>query len=212
MKPRWRFDRDYEEGVALKDSTTVRFRLVRPEDKPIFLEAWERLSPESRYRRFLTSKRALSASELRYLTEVDAVDHLAFIALHGPPGREKGVGVARFVRLPGPPDTVEAAVVVTDDFQGKGLATELSARLLGAALERGFRRVLFEVLAENEPVRKLIRKFAPGAIERPDGRTIDVEIDLLSAKGGDAFHRVVSLAARGALTVAVPGAGGPGAA
>jgi RimJ/RimL family protein N-acetyltransferase len=192
MKLTKRFDREYEEGVTLKDGTTVRLRLVKPEDKPIFLDAWERLSPESRYRRFLTPKGALSPNELRYLTEVDGENHLAFIALHGPPGGEKGVGVARFVRLPGPAGAAEAAVVVTDDFQGKGLATELSARLLEAALEREIRVVLCEVLAGNEPVRKLIRRFAPGAIERPDGRTIDVEIDLRSAKGGDAFRRVVA--------------------
>lgn len=201
MKSGRRFDRDYEEGVALKDGTPVRLRLVRPGDKPVFLEAWERLSPESRYRRFLSPKRNLSAAELRYLTEVDAENHFALIALHGPPGREKGVGVARFVRLPDPPDMAEAAVVVTDDFQGRGLATALSARLLEAALERGLRRVRCEVLAENEPVRRLIRKFAPGAVERPDGRALEVEFDLASPAGGDGFRRVVALAAQGVLAL-----------
>jgi RimJ/RimL family protein N-acetyltransferase len=201
MKDRRRFNGDYEEGVTLRDGTPVRLRLVRPGDKPVFLEAWQRLSPESRYRRFLSARRDLSPSELRYLTEVDGETHLAFIALHGPPGKEKGAGVARFVRLPEPPDTAEAAVVVTDDFQGKGLATELVARLLRAALERGLRHVRCEVLAENGPVRKLIRKFAPGAVERPDGRSIVVEFDIASPAGGDGFRRVVALAARGLLAL-----------
>jgi len=111
------------------------------------------------------------------------------------------VGVARFVRLPAPPAAAEAAVVVTDDFQNRGLGTLLAARLLAAARERGVRRVVCEVLAENEPVRRLIRKFAPRAVERPDGRTIEVEFDLASGGGGRAFGRVVSLAARGLLAL-----------
>jgi len=200
MSAACRYDESYAEEVTLRDGTRVRFRLVRPADKGLFVEAFRRLSPESRYRRFLAAKKDLTPAELRYLTETDAKGHLAIVALEGPPGRERGVGVARFVRLGGEPDAVEAAVAVTDDFHGRGLGTRLAERLLRAARERGVRRVLCEVLAENEPVRKLIRRLAPRAVERPDGRTVEVEI-LLGRGASGPFRGLVSLAARGALAL-----------
>lgn len=196
-----RFGISYEESVALRDGTTVRLRFVRPEDKPLFLEAWERLSLRSRYRRFLAPKNRLTAEELRYFTEVDGEHHLALVALHGPPGREWGVGVARFVRLPGRPEAAEAAVAVTDDFQNRGLGSLLADRLARAAQEREIRWVVCEVLRENEPVCRLLRKSFPHAVLRERGGSIVVEIDLGRPAGGRALGRVVSLAARRLLAL-----------
>ncbi len=189
------------EEVTLRDGSIVRLRPVRPEDKPLFLEAWERLSPRSRYRRFLAAKDRLTPAELRYLTEVDGENHVAIVALHGPPGRERGVGVARFVRLPGRPGAAEAALAVTDDFQNRGLGALLADRLARAARRRGIRRAVCEVLPGNEPVRKLLRRTFPRVVERTEEGTLLVEIDLGTESRGGALGRLVSLAARGLLAL-----------
>ena len=91
------------------------------------------LSPLSRYRRFLAPKPRLSPSELRYLTEVDGRDHVALVAVapRTPPTAWSGVG--RFVRLAEAPDTAEFAIVVADDWQGRGLGRALAERLAAAA-------------------------------------------------------------------------------
>lgn len=60
------------------------------------------LSPQSRYRRFLTPMSRLSPRLLRYLTEVDHHDHEALVA-ESPEGDP--VGVARIIRLTDNPDT-----------------------------------------------------------------------------------------------------------
>ena len=93
------FDRDWAEDVALEDGTVAHLRLIRPEDKRLMLEAWERLSPESRYRRFFAAKASLSQVELRYLTELDDLHHLAIGASCRRDGVEVAIGVARFIRL-----------------------------------------------------------------------------------------------------------------
>src|SRR5215216_6327852 len=105
--------------ARLADNTLLFLREIRPDDKERLREGLHALSEESRRRRFLGPKPSLSASELRYLTEVDGINHYAIVAFEA--GAEERIrAVARFVRLE---DAVaaEAAIVVCDDLQGKGL-------------------------------------------------------------------------------------------
>jgi len=59
--------------VTLRDGVRVRLRPIAPDDRDLLAASFERLSEQSRYRRFLTAKSKLSTNELDYL--VDAVDH-----------------------------------------------------------------------------------------------------------------------------------------
>ncbi len=172
------FDEAYSEKTVLKDRTPVTLRLVRPGDKQLLLEAWERLSPESRYRRFLSPKRILTGEELRYLTELDHVDHLAIGAALDSGGKTHGLGVARFVRLAGRPDAADVAVTVVDDAQRNGLGRLLLSRLIAAARERGIERFVCDVLATNHAMRALIRSLVPAAAMSFDGPTFRVEMPL----------------------------------
>jgi RimJ/RimL family protein N-acetyltransferase len=70
---------------------------------------------------------ALSPAELRYFTDVDHHDHEALGVLDHPGGR--GVGIARYVRDADDRQAAEIAVTIVDDWQGRGLGTELVAPL-----------------------------------------------------------------------------------
>src|SRR5215217_5808390 len=89
--------------VDLPDGSEVIVRPVRPEDKPLFAAGWERFGEESRYRRFMGYKTALTPRELESFTELDHVDHEAIGALE--PQTGEGLGVARYMRNPDRPDT-----------------------------------------------------------------------------------------------------------
>ena len=78
---RYRFDDSYDEAVTLSDGQRVHLRLMQPSDKELLLAGFERLSPDSRYARFMAPKARLTEGELRYLTEVDGVDHFAMGAI-----------------------------------------------------------------------------------------------------------------------------------
>jgi GNAT superfamily N-acetyltransferase len=124
--------------------------------------AFERLSPESRYARFMTPKTRLSDAELDYLTETDGYDHVALVALRKHlVTTTEGLGVARFVRLVEEPDTAEPAVTVIDDYQGVGLGSILLQRLIEAAWERDVRWFRSELLAENKASRKMMESLSP---------------------------------------------------
>jgi GNAT superfamily N-acetyltransferase len=176
-----RFDQAYGEDVLLEDGTRVHLRLVRPEDKQLMLEAWERLSPESRYRRFFAAKTSLSEAELRYLTEVDNVDHVAIGATRKRRGKQEALGVARFIRFADRPQVADAAVTVVDDAQGLGLGRILLSRLIAAGRERGIERFRCDVLADNEGMRNLVRSLVPDPVERTEGPIVTVEMPLADA-------------------------------
>ena len=143
---------------ALSDGTQVLIRPIAPGDKQRLSVALGRLSHETIYRRFLSSKPRLSSSELRYLTEVDGHNHIALVALLAD-DPDSIVAVARCVRDPGAPDTADFAIVVGDALQGRGLGSLLARELATAARAAGIRRFSATMQGENIAVRRLIRHF-----------------------------------------------------
>src|ERR1700736_4583833 len=124
---------DISEGhrVSLKDGGEVIIRPIEPEDKERLAQAYQRLSPESRRRRFLAAPARLTEEDLRYLSEVDHRRHEAMAAFD--PDTGDLVGVARYVRVPGDPETGEVAAAVIDDWQGRGGGTQLLSALTNRA-------------------------------------------------------------------------------
>jgi GNAT superfamily N-acetyltransferase len=205
-----RFDAAYREEVELEDGQMAVLRLVRPTDKELLLQGLARMSPEARYFRFMGPRRSLNASELRYLTEVDGENHFALGAVVvGADGREEGIGVARFIRLPGEPTVAEPAITVIDDYQGLGLGRVLLSRLVAAARERGVERFRCDFLAANRKIRGLFdQTFDTSCVVSQDAETVTMEFllptpklgeRLRSALDGTALSRAFAHAARGVL-------------
>jgi GNAT superfamily N-acetyltransferase len=158
-----RFDAGYREDVKLRDGTRVRLRVVQPADRELLRRGFDRLSPRSRYLRFLSPKNGLSDTEVDDLMALDGRDRFALGAQRLQPsgGEGEGLGIARFARLPDRPAVAEAAVTVTDEAQGKGLGTILLVRLAAAARERGVERFTCEFDAGNEQIWHLINHLEP---------------------------------------------------
>jgi acetyltransferase len=139
--------------LMLPDGATAYVRPIAPEDKPLLAEGLKRLSPETSFRRFLSPKVSFSAAELRYLTEVDGRDHIAYVAfLEG-----RFVGVARAVRTE--PDTAEMAITIGDPWQRRGLGRALAALLAEKAREQGITKIAGTMLAGNKAAFRLMRGF-----------------------------------------------------
>jgi GNAT superfamily N-acetyltransferase len=160
---------------VLRDGSNVVIRPVGSADAPLLADGFARLSPESRRLRFLRRKDALTPAELRYFTDVDHHDHEALGALDHTGGR--GVGIARYVRDTGDPHSAEIAVTVVDDWQGRGLGTELLAQLSGRARAEGIRRFTALVSADNRVVAALLRSASAEVVRREHG-TVEYEIPL----------------------------------
>jgi GNAT superfamily N-acetyltransferase len=207
MQPYRRFHAHYRERLSLTDGTWAELRMVRPEDAALLRDGFARLSPRSRFQRFLSAKPRLSEEELRYLTQVDGERHLAIGALTRSPGsgREVGLGVARFIRLAHAPEVAEVAITVVDDAQGKGLGRVLLERLVDAARERGVERFEFRVLAGNMPMYRLVQTLAPCEPEQDDDALcFRVPLGSPTRGGYELLGSLLALAAQGALTLIGP--------
>jgi GNAT superfamily N-acetyltransferase len=172
LPPGWRPDREGSrtagDGIAL--------RPFGPDDADLLVAGFERLSPQSRYHRFLAPVPRLSSSLLASLTGVDGVDHFAWGALAEEDGKMVGVGVARFVRL-ADREAADVAVTVIDAYQGRGIGARLLDALGLTALEHGITRFEGVLLAENLPARRMLGR-AGARFERDGGGVLRFTLDL----------------------------------
>lgn len=200
------FVRSRTTEVSLRDGTRVQLRPIVPDDKGHLVAGFERMTPESRYRRFMAPIQELSEEQLAYLTEIDYGDHFAWIAFSLDDADVPGVGVGRYVRLPDDPTAAEAAVTVIDDYHGRGLGYLLLHALGAVALENGIRRFRGYALEENRPLRELLE--AAGAeIHHESPGVIRFEVDLperAEELRGSPLYELLRAAARGEAPTFLP--------
>ena len=190
----------------LPNGTRVRPRLLKPYDKAALARGFERLSPESRYRRFLTPKKHLTADELRFFTELDGVNHAAIAAFelredkHGDDIEGDIVGVARFIRILDNADVAEVAISVIDELQGLGLGRLLLERLAQLAGARGISHFRFYFLSDNTQIRSFIKRLCWHVKFSNDGQLIAAECPI---SGPDAVQNkaleLLGLLAKGSV-------------
>jgi GNAT superfamily N-acetyltransferase len=190
--------------IVLRDGSHVRIRQGHRSDRERLLRGFERLSPESRYRRFLAPTRELSESTVRYLTEIDHHDHEAMIALDEKTG--EGIGVARYVRDPDRPDTAEVAVTVIDDWQARGVGTLLLEVISGRARAEGITHFTALILAANKEIMDLLQELDPVRIVDRELGTMQIEVPIPPTGLAPALSKLIRIAARN--DVAVPLASG----
>lgn len=171
--PTWRVTR------TLRDGTPVTLKPLLPEDREEFVRVFRTLSPQTRYFRFLSLAAEPSASMLDALTNVDQINHVAIAATIASPDlkTERGIGVARLVRLSDAPDVAEAAITVVDDVQRNGLGTLFLRELERAARVRNIRRVRAQVLGDNATMRAILEGVGARPVPTGDG-AVAYEIEI----------------------------------
>ena len=142
--------------AVLRDGSPVCLRAIRPDDKVRMRNAFERLSPQTVYRRFFHYLKALGSGALREATELDFHDQVGLALTVGEGTGERLIAVGKFVRVTPGADCAEMAFVVADDYQGRGAATLLLQHLLHAARGLGIRELIALVLEDNREMLELL--------------------------------------------------------
>jgi acetyltransferase len=166
----------YEEHTTTNTGVDIFIRPIRPEDAPLLVDLFETLSPRSVYLRFFTPMKRLPHSMLARFTQIDYDRHIALVALAESKSNEKMIGVARVI-LGGNFRQAEFSVVVSDQWQGKGVGAALLQRCLSIAQERGIQRVIGTVLAENTQMLALGRKLGFNIKKEKDVPEYELSID-----------------------------------
>lgn len=164
--------------VTLRDGTVVRIRPIRPDDAPRLQAGFSRLSPESIFLRFLDFRKELPDAEAAALATVDYRTQMAFVAcLDADP--ESIIGVARYaVSDPSQPHVAEAAIVVGDPFQNRGLGTILLGRLVAYARAQGIHTFTATVRHENERLLRFIQRSGFPVESRVAGPAREIRVEL----------------------------------
>ncbi len=144
-------------SYQLADGTDITIRPIRPEDAAIEQQFVKDLSEESRFFRFMQSVDQLTNEMLVRFTQLDYHRDLALIAVvHDGESNELQIGVSRY-STSADGHTCEFGLAVADDWQNKGLGTNLMNTLLDAARSKGFSEMIGEVLATNTGMLELVR-------------------------------------------------------
>jgi acetyltransferase len=107
------------------------------------------LSPESRFQRFMHAIREPSEELIAHLVDIDSHSRMALVALIGKPANERIIGVARYAADADGKDC-EFAITVADDWQCRGIGTNLSRLLFEHAAREGFHAIYGHVLNDNQ--------------------------------------------------------------
>ncbi len=183
-----RYPEELTEQALLDDGTPVLFRAIRPDDQERLQRLFYRLSPESLYLRFFTPMTRPTQSLLRRLATVDYTDRLAIVAVID----DEIVAVARYDRVASQapaalgtdPGEAEAAVIVEDAWQGRGIATRLLWRLSAAAVDRGVHTFTGSILAQNRSMMRLLPELGENLSVELSGGEYLVTLRLVPARPG----------------------------
>ena len=126
------------------------------------------LSPEDSRFRFFHYVRSMPHTELARLTQVDYDREMAFVAIgRDGEGRPETLGVVRTVADPDN-DVAELSIVVRSDLKRRGLGTQLLRKAIAHCRASGMRELAGDVLAGNESMLELARRFRGWILSEPD--------------------------------------------
>jgi protein lysine acetyltransferase len=160
--------------VPLRDGTELHLRPVLPGDNERTSKGPVEFSSETLYRRFQSMRRP-TRSLMRYLFEVDYVDHFVWVMTDGADGPV--VADARFVRDESNPSLAEVAFTVADAYQGRGVGSLLMDVVAVTAWYDGIRFFSARVLTDNLPMRTILDRY--GAVwHRDDLGVVTTVVDI----------------------------------
>jgi len=145
---------------TLRDGITVQMRPVRISDEPLLKDFFYSLSDKSIYRRFISQRKDMPHERLQEFVVIDYTREMVILVTIGGEDEEKPeevVGVGQYgidERL----HSGEVALVVRDDWQGRGIGTELLSYMTHLARKQGLLGFTAEVLVENHPMLRLFEK------------------------------------------------------
>ncbi len=179
---------EYPEGLEAEKVTKTGLRIflrpVRISDEPIVKEFFYSLSDKSLYRRFASARKDMPHSRIQEFVAVDFSRDMVILALLTLGERQMVIGLAQYSKNERD-GTAELAVVVGDEYQRQGVGTVLHSYMTHLAKRRGIVGFTAEVLEDNLPALKLIKKMG-FEMAAADGGAKQMRIIFDQEEAGDA--------------------------
>lgn len=155
---RGEYPEELETYRTTKSGLEILLRPVKISDEPLLKDFFYALSDTSLYRRFISMRKDMPHERLQEFVVIDYTKEMVILAtIQKAEGVEEVVGVGQY-GIDERTNTAEVAFVVRDDYQGKGIGTELLSYLTYLAKRQGLHGFTAEVLEENRPMLHLFEK------------------------------------------------------
>ncbi|MDO8630654.1 MAG: GNAT family N-acetyltransferase [Phycisphaerales bacterium] len=152
---------ELETWIQLKDKTRAFLRPLKLTDEPLARDLFYKLSPESIHYRFFQMLKAMPHDKLQELLRVDYEADMALVVLTDATEAASIIAIAHYRKNP-ETNFAEAAFLVRDDWQGKGIGTALMKTLVESARQNGIAGFTGEVLMENHGMLRIFHKCGYG--------------------------------------------------
>ena len=172
----------YEQLLPMRGGGEYTVRPIHPDDASMLQDLMQHLSPQSRYFRFVSALIELPPTMLARFTLIDYDREMALVAVVkqrslGALGEiietERIVGVSRYITNPDQA-SCEFALVIADDFNGKGLGSRMMLSIMDVARDKGLSEIEGLVLANNPDMLKLMKSL--GFIIKPFAEDRDFKL------------------------------------
>jgi acyl-CoA hydrolase/RimJ/RimL family protein N-acetyltransferase len=167
---------------VLNDGTQVTFRPIHPTDEPLMLDLFYALSQETMYYRFMSRSKKIPRSEMQDFVFIDHRSELAIVCTLPEAHGEDIIAIGRYY-LDETTNMAEVAFVVRDDWQNRGLGTELLRYLAHVAMRNGIRGFTAEVLRENRAMQRVFHKTDYAVMSQPQEDVIRFVIEFQAPTG-----------------------------
>jgi RimJ/RimL family protein N-acetyltransferase len=140
-----------------KSGLEIFLRPVKMSDEPLLKDFFYSLSENSLYRRFISVRKDIPHERLQEFVIIDYTRQMVILAVTQREEREEVIGVGQYA-LDEAAHTAEVGFAVRDDYQNKGIGSELLSYLTFLAKKQGLLGFFAEVLVENKPMLHLFDK------------------------------------------------------
>ena len=172
----------YVRPWTMKNGTEILIRPIRPEDEPMVVKFHETLSDRSVYLRYLHMLKLSQRVAHERLTRICFIDYdreMALVAERKNPdtGQPEIIAVGRLRKTQGIREA-EFAIIVSDEYQGQGLGSELLGRIVEVARTEDVGKVVADILPDNLNMQRTAQKLGFKLDRKPDDETVKAELQL----------------------------------
>lgn len=169
------YPENLEHTFKLRDGTEVFMRPLKITDEARVRDLFYKLSPESIHYRFFQMLKTLPHEKIQNLLRIDYESDMGLVVLTGRDENAEMIGIAHYLRNTRT-NMAEAAFLVQDNWQNKGIGTALIETLVTAAQSNGIAGFTASVLAENSGMLRVFHKCGYRIKSELDGGEYTLEI------------------------------------
>ncbi len=177
------YPEEYEWVFCPKEGDKIKFRAIKPTDEPLLQRFFYQQDERSRILRYLTPKKIMPHEESQIEVNIDYDMIMVVVGLVGDEDAQEIIAAASYYLNPDDPSKIgEFALMISKEWQQKGLGLHLFLKMCDIAREKGVVALVGDFMKTNIGVEKILHKL-PFMIEIEDyDETYEYKIDLTTKK------------------------------